>query len=65
MPNAVEEMLRWWPPVNSFTRHAMRATSLRGLSIAEGDCLLLLYPSANRDEEVWGDDAERFEKLLP
>ena len=61
VPNAVEEMLRWWPPVFSFTRHATRATSLRGKPIAEGDCLLLLYPAANRDEEIWGEDAERFD----
>ena len=61
VPNAVEEMLRWWPPVMSFTRHATRDTSLRGRPIAAGDCLLLLYPAANRDEEVWGEDAERFD----
>jgi len=61
VPNAVEEMLRWWAPVRSITRHAARATSLRGREIAEGECVLLLYPSANRDEEVWGEDAERFD----
>jgi cytochrome P450 len=61
VPNAVEEMLRWWPPVLGVTRHATRATSLRGKPIGEGDCVLLLYPAANRDEEVWGEDAERFD----
>jgi cytochrome P450 len=61
LENAVEEMLRWWPPVMSFTRRATRATSLRGKPIAAGDCVLLLYPAANRDEEVWGEDAERFD----
>jgi cytochrome P450 len=59
--NAVEEMLRWWPPILSFSRCATTATSLRGKQIDEGDRVLLLYPAANRDEEVWGEDAERFD----
>jgi cytochrome P450 len=59
--NAVEEMLRWWTPVQSFIRTATRATELRGRKLSEGDVLLLLYASANRDEEVWGEDAERFD----
>jgi len=61
VPNAIEEMLRWWPPAFSSTRHATSATSLRGKEIGQGDCVLLLYPAANRDEEVWGEDAERFD----
>jgi cytochrome P450 len=61
VPNAVEEMLRWWPPIQSVTRHAVRATSLCSKPIAEGECVLLLFPAANRDEEVWGEDAERFD----
>jgi cytochrome P450 len=59
--NAVEEMLRWWPPVMSFTRRATRDTTLRGKAIAAGQTVLMLYPAANRDEEVWGEDAERFD----
>jgi cytochrome P450 len=61
LSNAIEEMLRWWTPVQSFTRTATRNTELRGQRIAEGDTLLMLYASANRDEEVWGDDADRFD----
>jgi cytochrome P450 len=61
LPNAVEEMLRWWTPVRSFTRTATRATELRGRTISEGETLLLLYGSANRDEEVWGEDSDRFD----
>ena len=61
IPNAIEEMLRWWTPVQSFIRTATRKTELRGKRIAEGDVMLLLYASANRDEEVWGDDADRFD----
>jgi cytochrome P450 len=61
LPNAIEEMLRWWTPVQSFTRRATRDTTLRGKRVRDGDVVLLLYASANRDEEVWGDDADRFD----
>jgi len=61
LSNAIEEMLRWWTPVHSFTRTATRDTTLRGKSIREGDVMLLLYPSANRDEEIWGEDSDRFD----
>ncbi len=61
LPNAIEEMLRWWTPVQSFIRTAIVDTELRGKRIAAGDVLLLLYASANRDEEIWGDDADRFD----
>jgi cytochrome P450 len=61
LPTAVEEMLRCWTPVHSFTRTATRDTELRGRHIREGQSVLLLYGSANRDEEVWGDDSDRFD----
>ncbi|HBZ69691.1 MAG TPA: cytochrome P450 [Deltaproteobacteria bacterium] len=61
LPNAVEEMLRVWTPVHSFTRTATRETELRGGKISDGETLLLLYASANRDEEVWGEDSDRFD----
>jgi len=60
IPGAVEEMLRWGAPIGSFMRTATRDTTLRGMPIREGDRLLLLYASANRDEEVFGPDAEEF-----
>ncbi len=61
LPGAVEEMLRWWTPVQSFIRTAARDSELRQRRIREGEVVLLLYASANRDEEVWGADAERFD----
>jgi cytochrome P450 len=60
MARAVEEMLRWGSPVGSFMRTATRDTELRGTRIAEGDRLILLYASANRDQAVFGADAEEF-----
>ncbi len=61
IPNAVEEMLRWVTPVMNFVRCATADTELRGHKIAKGDYVALFYGSANRDEEVFGDDADAFD----
>jgi cytochrome P450 len=61
IPNAVEEMLRWVTPVRTFARRATRDTELRGKPVAKGDFLVLLYGSANRDEEVFGETAHLFD----
>ncbi len=50
---AIEEILRWTSPIIHFVRTAARDVELRGRRIREGDHLALLYPSANRDEEVF------------
>jgi cytochrome P450 len=60
LPSAVEEMLRWTTPVISFMRTATVDTRLGDADIAAGDPVLMLYASANRDPEVFGDDAEEF-----
>ncbi len=52
---AADEMLRWTTPVRHFLRTATEATTIRGVDIAEGDRVLLSYPSANRDEAVFAD----------
>ena len=57
IPCAVEELLRWTTPVISFMRTATAATTIRGVEVAAGDPVLLVYASANRDEEVFGPDA--------
>ncbi len=60
VPVAVEELLRWTTPVISFMRTATRPCTIRGQAIAEGDPVLLIYASANRDEETFGADADQF-----
>jgi cholest-4-en-3-one 26-monooxygenase len=55
LPTAVEEMLRWVSPVQNMARTAARDVGLRGQRIEEGQKLLLLYPSANRDAAVFTD----------
>jgi cytochrome P450 len=61
LPSAVEEMLRWVTPVKTFARTATEDTTIRGRRIAAGDYVVLLYASANRDEEAWGPTADRFD----
>ena len=55
VPTAVEELLRWVTPIQNMNRTATRDVELRGQNIREGDRLLLLYPSANRDARVFRD----------
>ena len=55
VPGAVEEMLRFLSPVHYFRRTAMRDTVLRGQRIAAGDRVVLMYASANRDEDVFAN----------
>jgi cytochrome P450 len=55
MPLAVDEMIRWVTPVKEFMRTATRDYDLRGVTIRKGDAVLLSYPSANRDEDVFDD----------
>jgi cytochrome P450 len=60
IPGAVEEMLRWTSPVTHMARTATTDVEIRGQLIREGDTVVMLYGSANRDEEVFGCDAEEF-----
>jgi cytochrome P450 len=60
LPGAVEELLRWTTPVISFMRTATSDCIIRGQAVAEGEPVLLIYASANRDEEVFGADADQF-----
>ena len=55
IPNAVEEMVRWTSPVRTFTCTAQEDYVLNGCTINAGEWVLLSYPSANRDEEVFAD----------
>ncbi len=57
---AIEEMLRFEPPVIHFRRTAARDTVLAGRRIAEGDKVVVFFPSANRDESVF-PDPDRFD----
>jgi cholest-4-en-3-one 26-monooxygenase len=61
LPGAIEEALRFAPPVLHFRRTAMEDTEIRGQRIRRGDKVYLSYPSVNRDEEVFGPTAMRLD----
>ena len=60
LPSAIEEMLRWVTPIQNMNRTATRDVTLGGQRIREGDRMLLLYPSANRDEDAFSQP-DRFD----
>ncbi|NLA35975.1 MAG: cytochrome P450 [Actinobacteria bacterium] len=68
--NATEEFIRWTTPVRHFMRFATEDTVIAGEEVPAGGAVLLSYPSANRDEDVFVDpgrfDIERgdLEKLM-
>ncbi len=60
LPGAVEEMLRFWPPVIHFRRTATREVELGGVTIEPGDKVAVYHLAANRDPEVF-EDPHRFD----
>jgi len=62
---AVEECLRWVTPIQAFGRTVTRDTELGGQRLRTGDWVALLYASANRDEQVFGPTADRFDVTRP
>jgi cytochrome P450 family 142 subfamily A polypeptide 1 len=55
LPRAIEEMLRWVSPIKSMSRYVTEDVTVRGETIPAGDEVVLLYPSGNRDDEVFED----------
>ncbi|MGI8424540.1 MAG: cytochrome P450 [Chloroflexota bacterium] len=60
MATAVEEILRWTSPVTHMARIATRDGEIRGRRIAEGERVVMWYPSVNRDEAIFAEP-ERFD----
>lgn len=52
---AVDELLRWHPPVLTFRRTAAQGTELAGRRIRAGDKVVVYHASANRDERVFSE----------
>ena len=52
---AVDELIRYVSPVLGFIRTVTVPHTYRNTELKEGDRILMLYPSANRDERALGD----------
>jgi cytochrome P450 family 142 subfamily A polypeptide 1 len=52
---AVEEVLRWVTPLNNFFRTAASDDVIGDQPVSAGDRIIMVYPSANRDEAVFAD----------
>ncbi|MFZ0667863.1 MAG: cytochrome P450 [Acidimicrobiales bacterium] len=61
MKTATEELLRFTSPVIYFMRTATRDAVLGGQEIKSVEPLVLLFASADRDEEVFGQNSEELD----
>jgi cytochrome P450 len=62
---AIEEGLRWEPPLTSIARTATRDVELCGVAIPEGSVVTVCLGAANRDPARW-DDPDCFDvRRLP
>jgi cholest-4-en-3-one 26-monooxygenase len=53
METAVDEIIRYVSPVLNFSRTVTHDHTYRGVDLKEGERVLMLYQSANRDESVF------------
>ena len=60
LPGAIEEMLRFMPPVVHFRRTATCDTELGGRELRTGDKVVVFHVAANRDPAVF-TDPDRFD----
>ena len=60
MANAINEVIRYEPPLRAFARLVGRQIEIGGASIPSGARVLVMYASANRDEREW-DNPEVFD----
>jgi cholest-4-en-3-one 26-monooxygenase len=51
----VEEVIRWVTPLNNMFRRVASDDRIGDQPVAEGDRVMLAYPSANRDEAVFAE----------
>lgn len=61
---AIEEALRWEPPLTSILRTATRETELGGLCLAPGTPVAVCLAAANRDPARWSEP-DRFDVTRP
>ena len=64
IPQAIEEAVRWEPPLLTITRVVTRDTRLGSVDIPAGSTVMPMLGSANRDEQRWSDP-DRFDVFRP
>ena len=55
LPNAINEVLRHESPLRAFSRKLLQRSEIAGVDLPAGSRVLVLYASANRDEQEWTD----------
>jgi cytochrome P450 len=60
MPQAIEEGLRWEPPLTLIARSTLTEVDVCGTTMPAGSAVIACLGSANRDESRW-DDADSFD----
>jgi cytochrome P450 len=61
IPNAIEEMLRFEPPAIQICRCLTRDVEYYGQTVPEGNVMMFLNGSANRDHRAFPPDGDRFD----
>jgi cytochrome P450 len=64
IPQAIEEAVRWEPPLLTITRVVTRDTELGGQAIPAGSTVMPYLGAANRDDQRWSDP-DRFDIHRP
>ena len=67
MPQAIEEGLRWEPPLTGIGRTAMRDVEVEGVTIPAGSPIMVQMGGANRDPARWDrpDEFDLFREQKP
>ena len=62
IPSAVNEVLRYDPPIQGFSRYVAREVDMEGVLLPAGSRAIMFYGAANRDERKY-PDPDRFDVL--
>lgn len=60
IPDAIEEILRFYPSFNFMQRTARQDVQIGDMEVKKGDIVRMYYPSVNHDPEIFGVSAEEF-----
>ena len=61
IPDAIEEILRFYPPFIFMQRTATQDVTVGDMEIKKGELVKMFYPSVNHETGIFGEDAEAFD----